>query len=1216
MNRIPTTIAALCVAVLLTVIGNPYSNSAADRASSRSIRERIVVLNDGRDLLDSGENAKAAVFFGRELTRNPSHVEAADGIVEAMTRVCDLDGALQMIRSTAAGAGSTGKRALGLYAGAAREQGERRFGEAAEAFREAAGFARAAGDSLSSCACLKRAAACLIGMREGEAALETAGDALRLVSQWPAAGRQRAECIALRGEAANLLDRLGAADSLYHEALLRARSNGYRQVAGYCLNGLGRLAEKRQEIESAAAFYRDALTEVRTLGARVRTAALLNNLGQAETRLGEFDSARGHLEEARAIASSCAAEWLLGYVLYGLGAIAELQGSYGEAIDLFERSLAHHSDQANEWGALGARQRLGYNLLILGEYPRAIEQYTYCLERYERMKSIYGLSWVLGGLALAHHRLGDFAAAENFYRRTLEVRNELGDRRGTAWCLNSLGMVYDLQGRYREALANEYEALAVYGELGDQDGIGAVHFSIGSVYYYLGNYEQSLAHYGEALDIASRRADEKLMRRVVSGMGSVYADAGRMDLAEEFYRRHLSSARESGARQEIVWALKNLASFYVELDRRDEARRYLDEALAMLSPHGENHIRAWVLYSLGVVEGTNDAAVEYLEHARRLADGYGLEELEWRCLSELGERFCATGDAHKSREFQDRAIGIVEGIRRRIGVNELRMHTLRQSILPYERKVSLLAGAAMDGGDPNDALLCVERSRAQILAALLREVFKKSDTGDDRWFDRERALVSRLTYLQSRLQDGSLADEERLQMLDDIKQLEQKLLLVHFDSLNERDGFKMVYPEFAQPFNLFDALADEECAIVYFLGRDRSFLFAVEHDDLAMYELPPREVIEEKVDLFLLLLRQSLAVYETAASPGSDGEFAVSPGGDAGMALKPGGGTVPVPECALPDGIVETAGRELFDMLLGPVRGRLDGAGTIVIVPDGLLNRLPFAMLRDGDRYCMERPTIFYTPSLRSLYFVRERGRSPSRYPSGRPGMVVAVGSTGSGTAGGMMKRVYPFTNIPVEPLPFAEREARSVAAMFDGSLVLAGTAASERAFKASPLDDAAVLHIASHCYIDDADVRRSFLVLDPGTSFADTVSSAAEDGLLQWHEVAGLRLRASLVTLSACRSAGGVLAYGEGITGMTQAFLYAGADCVLASQVDIPDRFAHRFMMAFYRRLKGGRTAAAALRETQLEAAGWEGAGVAPALWASFVLVGDGGVSLQMNGN
>jgi CHAT domain-containing protein len=268
-------------------------------------------------------------------------------------------------------------------------------------------------------------------------------------------------------------------------------------------------------------------------------------------------------------------------------------------------------------------------------------------------------------------------------------------------------------------------------------------------------------------------------------------------------------------------------------------------------------------------------------------------------------------------------------------------------------------------------------------------------------------------------------------------------------------------------------------------------------------------------------------------------------------------------------------------------------------------------MLRDGDRDLIERHSLFLAPSIRTLAFIRDREFDPERSTGGHAYDIITVGSGGGGTVAGGEKRVYPFTSIPVEPLIFVEREAREIASHFSRSLVLTGADASERSLKASPLGDAEVLHIASHCYIDDADVRRSFIVLDPERSFADSVSSAFEDGLLQWHEIAALELDESLVTLSACRSAGGVLAYGEGITGLTHAFITAGAECVLATQIDIPDRFAHLFMVTFYSRLLGGASAATALRGAQLEAAGWAETETSPALWASFVLVGDGNVTI-----
>jgi CHAT domain-containing protein len=150
-------------------------------------------------------------------------------------------------------------------------------------------------------------------------------------------------------------------------------------------------------------------------------------------------------------------------------------------------------------------------------------------------------------------------------------------------------------------------------------------------------------------------------------------------------------------------------------------------------------------------------------------------------------------------------------------------------------------------------------------------------------------------------------------------------------------------------------------------------------------------------------------------------------------------------------------------------------------------------------------------------------------------------------------------------------------------------------------------MHVAAHAYVDNDDLRRSFIVLNSEKGFADTLVDPAEDGLLQWHEVAALRLNAALVTLAACRSAGGVLSSGEGIMGLTQAFLYAGSGCVLAAQTDVPDKLAGALMVQFYRNIKKGSNAAAALRAAQLAAIERRDALAEPSAWGAFVVMGDG---------
>jgi CHAT domain-containing protein len=113
----------------------------------------------------------------------------------------------------------------------------------------------------------------------------------------------------------------------------------------------------------------------------------------------------------------------------------------------------------------------------------------------------------------------------------------------------------------------------------------------------------------------------------------------------------------------------------------------------------------------------------------------------------------------------------------------------------------------------------------------------------------------------------------------------------------------------------------------------------------------------------------------------------------------------------------------------------------------------------------------------------------------------------------------------------------------------------------------------------DDRALTSSFLVLTPGPGSGDP----AADGTLTASEIYSLDLRADLVVLSACRSASGRIT-GDGIVGLTRAFMYAGAASVVASIWDVPDETAPRLFEAFYRSRAAGSDPSQALRDAQLE--------------------------------
>src|SRR5690606_15656022 len=110
----------------------------------------------------------------------------------------------------------------------------------------------------------------------------------------------------------------------------------------------------------------------------------------------------------------------------------------------------------------------------------------------------------------------------------------------------------------------------------------------------------------------------------------------------------------------------------------------------------------------------------------------------------------------------------------------------------------------------------------------------------------------------------------------------------------------------------------------------------------------------------------------------------------------------------------------------------------------------------------------------------------------------------------------------------------------------------------------------------------------------------------LRSQDIASLALQADLVVLSGCETGLGSFVYGEGIAGLSQAFLRAGARPVASSLWRIPDQATAVLMGHFYREMYGnGLRPAPALRAAQDEmrrSRRWRD----PYYWAGFVIQGD----------
>ena len=121
-----------------------------------------------------------------------------------------------------------------------------------------------------------------------------------------------------------------------------------------------------------------------------------------------------------------------------------------------------------------------------------------------------------------------------------------------------------------------------------------------------------------------------------------------------------------------------------------------------------------------------------------------------------------------------------------------------------------------------------------------------------------------------------------------------------------------------------------------------------------------------------------------------------------------------------------------------------------------------------------------------------------------------------------------------------------------------------------------------------------------------DILFSGEGHGLLEFQEITQLSLSADLVTLSACDTANGKLEGEEGIDGLAEAFLLAGAKSVVGALWDVEDSATESLMKAFYSHLAQGQDKASALRQAKLDYL-QRSASSSPVYWAPFTLIGDG---------
>jgi CHAT domain-containing protein len=179
------------------------------------------------------------------------------------------------------------------------------------------------------------------------------------------------------------------------------------------------------------------------------------------------------------------------------------------------------------------------------------------------------------------------------------------------------------------------------------------------------------------------------------------------------------------------------------------------------------------------------------------------------------------------------------------------------------------------------------------------------------------------------------------------------------------------------------------------------------------------------------------------------------------------------------------------------------------------------------------------------------------------------------------------------------EKEVKEVGRLFGQSQMMLGIEANEEKLKAADLTSKKYILFSTHGILGNEIpyIKQPAMVLS-------LVGNDKEDGFLTASEIFNMNLNADIVGLSACKTGLGVQSAGEGVVGLSRAFMYAGTDTVLVSLWSVSDESTYKLMVKFFDGLKSGKDKMTALKDAKnyLRNSGYDN----PFYWAPFILVGE----------
>jgi CHAT domain-containing protein len=809
------------------------------------------------------------------------------------------------------------------------------------------------------------------------------------------------------------------------------------------------------------------------------------------------------------------------------------------------------------------------------------------------------------------HEAADLQRRQSFYEAARAFESSAAREQyplAKADALERAGQLYHQTDNYEAAIRALEGAAIIYRRERDPLHQADALTAIGRSYYMMGSYEDAFRRYSEGLGIYQHNNRPAATASTLAEIGSLHRAWGRYDEALSAYAA-ASDVLEKANISEDPAVLTGSALVLGELGKHEEALARYSRALAVYKKAGNGAGFADTLQYLGRTYssiGKEDYAVDSYRNALDMNRQLGRFSRYASCLSDLAASYLTLGEFNKSINAYQQELSMAKQVqdKSRIGTAlhslgaayysaglpdqalqnyQESAQTFRQAGRPAELATTLdsIGKFSLDRKDYHAAIRALDES------ALLREKLRETASGN-----------ARRDYLASQIHTYELLVEANFEsgnIRDSLRAVEKSRSRYLSEQMARR-----IVPDHEPADDGVDTPLSAGTALIFYsnVRYPTAFAFVIDSDgvhgkalDLSRLKVQLGELIHEYLHLLSNANRREVAHMNESA-------------------------------------------RSLYRVLLEPLESFIVKKDHLIILPEGDLDFLPFEALVDSSgHYLVESKHVAYAHSMQVLGLLMSRRYSHRRKPMLAFGAGVyqdfqndpAPISSGPQLAylrkevevalakGDNLSGIYRKLGVGrLRHLPGAEREIASIGGIIVGAKTITGQSATEATLKAlsrnGELAEYEILHFATHSVAVPEIPELSALILSkPASEFEK------EDGFLRAPEIAELKLAADFVNLASCSTALGKVYPGEGVVGLTQAFLLAGAKGVSVALWPVADQATADFMSRLYRSSKqqGGRYDLAITEVKRQAIRGELGDRMTdPFFWAPFVYYGVGSVA------